>query len=584
MDFKGLVFKQSQDKSLNLLVEEQNLADKLVLEQQTVELYQKDHESIALKPTYETDTLVADLDISHVDLPQTLLDRHRGIFNNLRTKIDGADEETALHRRMEKFIGHWKGDADVQVLLGSYYKVENGEISIDRQSAAINEASIKGNNDNASSALFNLSRFALDDFHRMSALRRDVLRLKRAKLLKRKNSLRKRSILENDIDAVRADFENNEATRLRSEENYSIVRGLLEEQLKAVDEAFNERQRILSQPLGLSYVRINDLPMQVDYQHSDLIAEPAPDRLPTSCKAAPELAQRMQGFIELLSDQPMSSWRRLRPYWRWLPRQWLVQPPQRQLPQFQHSLSLLPSVFQVLQRALPKQARPAIEAKRHLSVSTGSRQLADELTLEQLTKAGNVRLRQRARRLQDDLETATACLIEQLTEVPASLRYEWSRLAEDDALNTEKLLSWPGFHSLAGEATGLRLREIHQWLQLQLDRNADQEARTAIRTLIRACLLQAVNDDPEELLTGEVIEFPSIIKPGVLVTANLNRIPQLSTPLKLYDSNRQLLAEAKIVDSRDTQASIEIVSAYQATPQTFSAWTVIGRRFNAGLD
>ena len=76
------------------------------------------------------------------------------------------------------------------------------------------------------------------------------------------------------------------------------------------------------------------------------------------------------------------------------------------------------------------------------------------------------------------------------------------------------------------------------------------------------------------------------IKPGVLINTNLNRIPQLSTMLKVYDGKQQLIAEAKVVDSHATQASIEIVSAYTTTPDAFASWTVVSHKafFNAGFD
>ncbi|MEJ2307782.1 MAG: hypothetical protein P8Z78_00535 [Gammaproteobacteria bacterium] len=570
-------------------------SEKLIYELQEQELYKLSPESIALKPAYEKELLVADTEITHVDETVSLLNRHLDLFNSLREKIAADDEQTALHRRLQKFIGRWRGKFTddegndyIDELLGVYFSGgDNDEVIITRESSSITENNLKETvDDNHSSQLFRLSRFAMDDFHRMSGLRRDITRLKRLMSLELRRSLRERSRLEKEIEEARADFENSEKSRLQSDENYAIVRGLLEEQLQAVDGAFSERDRILSEPLGLCYVRVSDLPMQIDYHETDLIAEPSAGSLPASCKTAAELPGRLEPFIELLADQPMSSWRQLRPYWRLLPKEWVVQPPVRPLLSYRQNISIMPPAFQVLMKSLPALTKRAIEPQHRLNLSLASRNLADEVTLEQLASSRNGHLRKRARRLQEDLEQATSCLLEQLFELPASLRYAWSRLAEEDLLNTDNPLSWPEFHVLANETTGLLLREIHAWLHLQLDTNAVPEARTAMRTLIRACLLHAVNDDPDELLTGKVVEFPEIIKPGVLFTANLNRIPQLSTMLKVYDGSQQLVAEAKVVDSKETQASIEIVSAYTSTPNAVAAWTVVSHKtqFHAGLD
>lgn len=562
--------------------------ERLVYEFQEQELYKIDPGSLYLKPAYDTETLVTDTEISHVDPAETLLNRHFDLFNSIRAKIAASDEQTALHKRLQKFIDKWKDDPDIHSLLSGYYSLNttNNSVSITRDSSPLALASVKTTNDNDSSALFKLSRHAMNDFHRMSSLRRDVGRLKRVKSLQLQASLRRRSILEKEIAEARADFDNSEKSRLQTDEDYAIVRGLLEEQLQAVDDAFAERHRILSAPLGLCYVRVSDLPMQIDYHETDLIAEPDAGTLPASCVNAADLPERLEPFIELLSDQPMSGWRRLRPYWKLLPREWLMQPPVRRVQQYQQNIGYLPPAFHVLMKALPALPKRAIDPKAGMSLSDGSRRLADEVTLEQLTNARSARLRQLARGLQDDLERAASCLLEHLMELPASLRYQWSRLAEDDLLNTQNLHTWPDFQLFAGDSTGLMLREIHQWMHLQLDGNAIPETRTAMRTLIRACLLHAVNDDPDELLTGKVVDFPGFIKPGVLINANLNRIPQLSTMLKVYDGKQQLIAEAKVVDSHATQASIEIVSAYTTTPDAFASWTVVSHKafFNAGFD
>jgi len=67
----------------------------------------------------------------------------------------------------------------------------------------------------------------------------------------------------------------------------------------------------------------------------------------------------------------------------------------------------------------------------------------------------------------------------------------------------------------------------------------------------------------------------------------LNRIPMLKARLKVYDAQRRLIGEARVVDSQpplqqgvlvDTQvqAQVEILTTYVATPASFVGWTVVG--------
>ena len=70
-------------------------------------------------------------------------------------------------------------------------------------------------------------------------------------------------------------------------------------------------------------------------------------------------------------------------------------------------------------------------------------------------------------------------------------------------------------------------------------------------------------------------------------SATLNRVPTLKAPLKVYDAERRLIGEARVVDSQppspqvamvasQVQAQVEIVTTYVASPVSFSGWTVAG--------
>ena len=89
--------------------------------------------------------------------------------------------------------------------------------------------------------------------------------------------------LRREIENAREVFENNEKERVAAEGEYALVRGLLDEQIQAVDNAFVERQRLLSDPVALCYVRVHDHPIQMEVSQTRLLAKPTATGLPAHC-------------------------------------------------------------------------------------------------------------------------------------------------------------------------------------------------------------------------------------------------------------------------------------------------------------
>lgn len=538
---------------------------------------------LTVPPAVEFAPDVVETTIDHVDKASALLKRHRDLLNLARRRLDDANNRDSLNRRLAAFLEKWDDDEDARELLAPYYSRvppttgTGGGVQITRR-PELQESDVKGADDNDSSALFKLSRFAMDDFHALAGQREALARLQRIKAVARAESARRSFELAQEIINARAEHANAERDRLAAEEDYTLVRGLLEEQLAAVDDAFVERARILSNPVGLCFARVNDLPVSISYRQTALVPRPDPGRLPNACTAArTELPERLAPFLELLADQPMSAWRVLAADWHRLPAEWVYQPPVRALPTYVERIRAMPAVFSALAVALPAPlATTAVSVDRAVAQAVLVRGAADRITLEQLTMTRNTALRIKARALQDDLAAALGCIVARLTELPASARFAWSRLAEDDRLAVERPSSWPGMDAYRRQSAGLILQQTIAWLLLQLADNAPAEARSAMRTALRACLLHAVNDDPAELLAGDVVQFPGLFRPGAVLTANLNRIPPLQAVVKVYDGERRLIGEARVIDSRETSAQLQMTTIHAATPAAFAAWSVVG--------
>lgn len=538
---------------------------------------------LTVPPAVEFAPDIVETTIDHVDKASALLKRHRGLLNLARLRLDDEANRDSLNRRLAAFLDKWDDDPDVRQLLGPYYSrlppttPAGGGIQITRR-PELKEADVKGADDNDSSALFKLSRFAMDDFHALAGQRTVLERLQRIKAVARAESTRRSFELAGEIVTARSEYANTERDRLAAEEDYTLVRGLLTEQLEAVDEAFAERARVLSNPVGLCFARVDDLPVSISYHQTALVPRPDPGRLPNACTAArSELPERLAPFLELLADQPMSAWRVLAGDWHRLPAEWAYQPPVRALPTYVEGIRTMPAVFSALAITLPMPLVTTVAGiDRGLSQAVLVRNAAERITLEQLTASRSGALRIKARALQDDLATALGCIVARLTELPGSARFAWSRLAEDDALAVERPASWPGMEPHRRQTAGLVLAQTIGWLVGQLADNAPADARTAVRTALRACLLHAVNDDPADLLVGEVVQFPGLFRPGAVLTANLNRIPPLQALVKVYDGDRRLIGEARVIDSRETSAQVQVVATHGVAPAAFRAWSVVG--------
>ena len=547
--------------------------------------------TVPYQAQFEKPAAVESATIAHVDKAATLLERHLGLLNGARARLLDTANSDGPGARLLAFYKAWiedadgQGDADVKELLGPYVDeimpapaapgLTNQYQLRPRPQLAISQVKVTppanagpdAYADNDASALFKLSRHAMDDFHYLSGQRDALERLKQRKLVALRESAKRSVQLEREIAAARSEYAALDRTRLAAEEDYTLVRGLLEEQLQAVDDAFVERAGLLSSPVALCYVRVSDLPVRIERRATSLIPRVAPGQLPVACESAGELPERLTPFQELLADQPMSAWRALADKRHLLPPAWVYQPPTPILPGYPTAIRAMPAAFRGLAKSVPMPMVQRVAAVPGYSTAAVrasqaelARQAAERVTLEQLTTVRNAALRIAARRLQDDLARALSCLLDQLLSLPATDRFAWSRLAEDDRLAVEAPQRWPGFEAHRRSTAGLQLRMIVEWLFAQLADNAPTESRTAVRTTLRACLLHTVNDDPAELLEGDVVQFPGLWKPGVLIGTTLNRVPMLKAPLRVYDAERRLIGEARVVDSQPQSQQVAMVA------------------------
>jgi hypothetical protein len=223
-------------------------------------------------------------------------------------------------------------------------------------------------------------------------------------------------------------------------------------------------------------------------------------------------------------------------------------------------------------------ARPGIkEAGSLVELQRNSRHV---LSLEDLLSGSGHRLRGRAETLRDRLNQATACLLVELRGVRPSLRLQWAEAAEHDRMRVERPDSWPGIEDAReDDFNSMRtLAELIDWWFRQLDAKATAASRAAVRNLLRACLLLASNDDPDELLQGRLKTPPVKLLDGDRLRVTLNREASPGTLLQLLDRDSRQVGTLRVDDFDDEGAitTITRVIDSQAVPTTDFTCTGFG--------
>ena len=195
------------------------------------------------------------------------------------------------------------------------------------------------------------------------------------------------------------------------------------------------------------------------------------------------------------------------------------------------------------------------------ALSKLQRQGSAILALDDLLAIPSPLLRDPARALHQRLDAAAVCLLARLRTIAPSIRLNWAALAEANRLAVETPERWPGIADAEErDFNGVRtLVELVAWWFRQLDTDASGVARTAMRNLVRACLLLAASDDPRQLIQGRLKTIPGRFRLGEALRLTLNREAAPGTLLQLFDDDQRVIATLR-VDDHDDQGTVASVA------------------------
>ncbi len=178
------------------------------------------------------------------------------------------------------------------------------------------------------------------------------------------------------------------------------------------------------------------------------------------------------------------------------------------------------------------------------TLSEQQREAGAILALDDLLAIPSPLLREPARALHQRLDAAAGCLLERLRAISPSTRLNWASAAEADRLAVEAPERWPGLaEAEERDFNGVRtlVELVARWFR-QLDADASAAARGAMRNLVRACLLLAASDDPQQLVQGRLQTLPGRFRLGEALRLRLDREAAPGTLLQLFDDDQRVIA------------------------------------------
>ncbi len=422
---------------------------------------------------------------------------------------------------------------------------------------------------NTHSALFATGVVMTDDIRTMEALRFALVKVRR----QHQQNLEKKQAQLAEL-AVRITSENStlkglEAKRSEVLDDYAVAQRLLAEHWQEVEQAWAERKRIIESNLGLYYVRVRETPLSRTLPDPlDLRPGDANDLAPGCPNRATPLAEELLPFMATLLDIPAADWTLLSGLANQLPgrialeqmvlkRRQLIEVKLRQPAA---PTGLQPTLFGMLQNHLVMQQTIAAKPFAVTALREMQQQGHKILALEDLLASPIPALREPANQLHQRLNAAAGCLLSGLRAIKPSIRLAWADLADDNRLAVESPERWPNLAKAeADDFNNIRtLVELVGWWFRQLDSDASGDSRAAMRNFVRACLLLAASDDPQQLLQGQLKSLPSHFRPGELLRLDLNREPAAGNLLQLLDAAQQVIATVRVEDhdSKGTLASI----------------------------
>jgi len=398
------------------------------------------------------------------------------------------------------------------------------------------------------------------------------------------------------IKEARDKLEALDKRRIEQLGDYGVARQLLEDDWRQVYDTNQERTRILTKELrGLYYVRVRPTPV------SAALADPlemrygkASDIVPgCDWMEDPELPDDLTEFFDSVLEVPMDDWRDLRPLR-------IKMPPIKRI-DYMYALrqarfdkrrrlntsGVINGVLNIRLQSLMQLNQSVLHQWSGNQLPTRSGSLrkfyygsAQILSLEDILSGGTGTLRRTAQKLHDRLEQCVACLLDKLNELAPSIRLQWAQLAEDDRLPVEHVEQWPGLERAEREdfnATRTTAELIEWWFR-QLDVKVSSTGRSAMRNMIRSCLIYAALGDPSEILHGQVHIPPRRFRVGEALRIKLNRNVIPGTALQLLDQQQRVIGLLNVEDHDEQGTLANVVRVVRNDVTINTGFTVVANK------
>jgi hypothetical protein len=421
---------------------------------------------------------------------------------------------------------------------------------------------------NDESALFSAGAVVADDIRQIEALRGALITLRRRHQQALEDLRSRVAALEADIPAGIAELDVRERARAETLDDYAVAQRLLAEHWSEIEAAYAERRRVIESHRGLFYVKVRETPLGRTLPDPLELRSSSPDDLVPGCaNRDTPLPAALGLFMQAVFDIPAGDWASLRPLGHLLPGRailsGLVDTRRQTLVQRMNQIAAAdtPVLTGLLQQnhALVRE----VAARPFDAVALGElqRQGSAILALGDLLAIPAPLLRDPAQTLHQRLDAAAGCLLARLRAIAPSIRLGWAAAAEADRLPVDTAERWPGLAQAEDrDFNGVRtLVELVAWWFRQLDTDASGVARTAMRNLVRACLLLAASDDPQQLVQGRLQTIPGRFRIGEALRLTLNREAAPGTLLQLFDTTQRVIATLR-VDDHDEQGAVASVA------------------------
>lgn len=509
---------------------------------------------------------------------EAYLERHLGddyatLLNELGVSIRAKADDTRKAWRDESAKVEGRFFKKALPKLGQSTRIALGDIV--EKPGEVKEIDVAHN---THSALFATGVVLADDIRTMEALRHALVTVRRRQQQALAQKQAQVAALIGRIKAERAILNTLAAKRSETMGDYAVAQRLLAEHWQAIEAVWAARQRIIDSNLGLYYARVRETPLSRSLPDPLALRPGSADDLAPGCPARTgPLAEGLRPFMAMLLDIPAADWGVLHNLANLLPGRSQLEPmvvQRRQRLQVRLSQAVATvAIGQPLTSLLAHhQAMAQAIAAQPFSMAALRKmqgQAHQILALEDLVVCPVPALRNAAIELHQRLEAAAGCLLSLLRTIKPSLRLAWAGLTDDDHLPVESPERWPGLEQAeADDFTSIRtVVELVGWCFRQLTTEASGDSRTAMRNLIRACLLLAVGDDPEQLLHGKLSSLPSRLQPGERLRLALNREPAPGDLLQLLDEEQRVIGVLRVEDhdSNGTLASIVSIINPNAT-------------------